>query len=363
VSRIVQVVGFYAPTSGGLRTAVDALAVEYQREGHETVLVIPGSTSTESHDGPNRRIELRSPPVPGSPYRLLCDVRAVRAVLDRVEPDRIEVHDKLTAPAVGRWAARRGVPAVLVTHERLDGILASRVPSWFPLAAATRSWNRKIAAAFPACVAASAYSAAELEAAGATVERVPLGVDLELFRPGPLARPPVVALVGRLSREKRPELALETFRHVSGAGVPARFVVVGDGPERVRLERAAHGLPVTFTGHLDRRAVARVLATASVLVAPCPVETFGLAVLEALASGTPVVAVDEGAAPELVAEGTGFVAPGTPEALADAVLRLLGTDHELAGARARAHAESFTWAATAAGLLAVHGLGAAARAC
>lgn len=363
MSRIVQIAGFYTATSGGLRTAVDALAVEYERAGHETVLVVPGPTDTESHDGSGRTIELRSPPVPGSPYRLLCDVRAVRAVLDRVGADRIEVHDKLTAPAVGRWADRHGVPAVLVSHERLDGILTPRVPSWLPLAAVTRGWNRKIAATFPTCVAASDYSAAELEAAGAAVERVPLGVDLDLFGPGRRSHPPVVAFVGRLSREKCPDLAIETFRHVAAAGVPVRFVVVGDGPERARVERAAHGLPVTFTGHVDRRAVAKVLGAASVLVAPCPVETFGLAVLEALASGTPVVVVDEGAAPELVAPGTGMTAPGAPEDLAAAVLLLLAGDHEHAGRRARAHAESFTWATTAAGMLEVHGLGTAVHPC
>lgn len=58
MSRIVQVAGFYAPTSGGLRTAVDALALEYRAAGHETVLVVPGHVTRAQHEAGSLRVEI-----------------------------------------------------------------------------------------------------------------------------------------------------------------------------------------------------------------------------------------------------------------------------------------------------------------
>jgi len=66
--------------------------------------------------------------------------------------------------------------------------------------------------------------------------------------------------------------------------------VVGDGPLRGQLEALAMGLPVMFVGHLENRAwVATILAGARAIIAPCGTETFGLAVLEAMACGTPAI--------------------------------------------------------------------------
>lgn len=353
--RIVQVAGFYAPTSGGLRTTVDALSAEYRRAGHDPVLVVPGSRAAEDRGHDGHRVEVRSPQLPGTPYRILVDHRAVRAALDRLRPDRIEVHDKIAARSIARWGADHDVPALLFSHERLDGILAGRVPAWFPLRAAARWWNGRLTAALPRCVAASRYAAAELEAVGASVDRIPLGVDLELFRPGPRFRPPVVVVAGRLSAEKRPELAIAALRLLVAAGVEVRLLMAGDGPLRAQLERAAQGLPVRFVGHLDRVGVARALASASVLLAPCPIESFGLAVLEGMAAGTPVVVSDEGGASELLAPGTGVAVPSRPDALAAAVVEVLSWG-DAAGIAARRHAEAFPWGATAARMLAAHGL-------
>jgi alpha-1,6-mannosyltransferase len=87
------------------------------------------------------------------------------------------------------------------------------------------------------------------------------------------------------------------------------------------------------------------------MIAPGPVETFGLAALESLASGTPVVVSAESALPEVVGEA-GLAAPGEGAAYADAVLELaLRTDRREA---ARRRAERFPWSAAVAGFLAAH---------
>ncbi len=261
--RIAQVANFYGPQSGGLRTTVDMLGRGYVAAGFERVLVVPGERHRDEQTPAGRRITLKAPAVPGGGgYRFFPDWRPVAAVLSRVGIDRLEVSDKLTLAPLGPWATRRGIPALLLSHERLDAILAPRLPRWAAgtaaLAGAADRCNRRLAAAFPTVVAASAFSCEEWERIGADhVIRVPLGVDLAAFRPVPRAQrsgPAQLVSVGRLSKEKRPDLALATLRELVDAGVAARLTMVGAGPESERLARTAEArhLPVEFPGHIQR---------------------------------------------------------------------------------------------------------------
>ena len=215
----------------------------------------------------------------------------------------------------------------------------------------------------------SAFAVAEFTRIGATnVSIVPLGVDLDVFHPHARERPADVngddnevslVYVGRLSREKRPEVAIEALRAVRARGVAARLRMVGDGPRRPALEAQARDLPVVFTGHLhDRGELARYLARADVALAPCPYETFGLAALEALACGTPVVTADRGAVPELVLAGqgaaTGAVAAPDPVSVAAAVIDVVRHPREETRRAARDRAEQYPWARTVREMLRVH---------
>lgn len=364
--RIVQLANFYGRASGGLRTTVDALGRGYVRAGHERVLIVPGSrygcVRDEVH---GLRMTLPGLAVGGG-YRLMCAPRALRRALERLAPDSVEVSDKLTLVQAASWARARGVRAVLLSHERLDAIVAPRLPGWVPLRRPADAWNRRLAAAFDAVAAASAFSCAEFARLGApALYRVPLGVDLEVFSPAAAHSTGDAAVVGdravrlvyagRLSAEKLPHLPVETVRALVRRGVDGWLDVLGDGPERGRLERRARGLPVRFHGHLrDRRAVAAALARADVALAPCPVETFGLSVLEALACGTAVVTADRGAARELLSPGAGLAAPASAARTAEAVLALLGGDADRRRAAARARAEEFPWSRAVTGMLTVH---------
>ena len=360
MSRIVQLANFYGPESGGLRTVVHRLAAGYRRAGHDTVLVVPGTADADELTPDGRRITIASPPLPGAGgYRVIVGRSRVSAVLRGLQPDRIEVSDKLSLTWVGGWAARHGVPALLFSHERLDGILAGRVPGWFPLRPATDWWNRRVTDRFPTVVCASAFAAEEFGRIGVPVRRIPLGVDLDRFaplgsRPG---RGLELVTVGRLSAEKRPDLAIDTVAELRAAGVDARLTMVGAGPLRAALEARAGRLPVTFTGHVhDRDLLAGLLAAADIGLAPCPIEAFGLGVLETMACGTPVVAADRGAAPELVAGGGGRAAPPSPPALAAAVQALAALPVPARRSAARARADRFPWTATVDALLAAHQL-------
>jgi alpha-1,6-mannosyltransferase len=241
------------------------------------------------------------------------------------------------------------------------------VPRWFPLRAATDSVNRRLARLADEVIVTSAFSGDEFERVGArNVRRIPLGVDLDTFRPVPHDsphratperrtddRPVRLVTVTRLSREKRPERAIDCLRALCEGGMAAELIVIGDGPERERLRRRARGLPVTFLGHLsDRSAVAALVARADVALFPSPAESFGLATLEALACGTPVVVPADGAARELL-DGpcSGVVSDGTTAEMAEAVRHLLKAPEHERRAAARVAAERYPWAGTVTALL------------
>lgn len=359
--RIVQLANLYSPVSGGLRTAVDMLGRGYVAAGHDRALVVPGRTYTRRISPAGLVVTVPGPSVaPG--YRLVLDPRPVLRVLAGLRPDVIEVSDKATLTVAASWARRHGVRSVLLSHERLDAILAPRTPGWLPLESAADRWNGRLARVFDAVVATSAFAAAEFARVGAeSLHRVPLGVDLTMFRPLPATAPSeVVRLVhlGRLSKEKRPDLALSAVRELLGRGIHVHLDVVGGGPQAAELRAAAtrEGLPVRFHGHVPGRAeVAKLLAGADVALATCPIEAFGLAVLEALACGTPVVAADRGAAPELLVAGAGVAVPPCPEGFADGVQEVLRWPYEWRREAARARAERYPWDATVTGMLAVLG--------
>ena len=358
--RIVQVANFYGPASGGLRTTVDALGRGYVAAGHDRVLIVPGPSAREERTAGGRRITLAAPVLPATGgYRAMLDWRQVAALVSRLEPDSLEVSDRFTLWPLGAWAARRGVPSVLFAHERLDAILAMRVPQCLPLAPVTDRWNRRLASAFGTVVCTSAFGSTEWRRIGASnVVTVPLGVELSTFAPGPARgrdRPAQLVCLGRLSKEKRPDLAVGALAELVTAGVHAQLTMIGDGPKLAELRQAARGLPVRFTGHVaDRGVLAELLAGADVVIAPCPVEGFGLSVLEALACGTPVVTADTGAAQELLAHRCGVAAAPRPSALAAAVAVVLTWPPVEVAAATRARAARYPWSASVARMLRVH---------
>ncbi len=351
----------YTPRSGGIRTTVHALGHGYRAAGHEFVLVVPGPRAGDEELPWGRRVTLPAATVPWSGgYRVLVDLRKVRAVLDGLEPDRLEVSDRLTLRVLGRWASAAGVPSTVIAHERLDGILCA----FSPLSArgaqrAADRHNATTAQRFDRVVTTTHFAAQEFARIGIPTDHVPLGVDLEQFRPIPRLRGgvPLLVLCSRLSKEKRPDLAIDALRVMLRGGFPARLVVAGSGPLTASLRRRARGLPVELVGHLaDRSSVASLLGAADVVLAPGPVETFGLAALEALACGTPVVAASTSAVAELVAGDAGRSARPEPPALAAAVAALLSIPEARRRGAARARAESFPWSRTTNTMLALHRL-------
>ncbi|WP_026425789.1 glycosyltransferase [Actinokineospora inagensis] len=368
--RIVQLANFYGPRSGGLRTALHHLGAGYVASGHEVVLVVPGRrTGDERLPTGVRRITLPAPRIPGTGGYRAVDPMRVSALVARLRPDRLEVSDRLTLRGMGRWAAERDIPSVVISHERLDRLLEQfLVPG--PLARRVAdAANRRMAANYDTVVCTTGFARAEFDRIGAAnVARVPLGVDLTTFTPtrrdgalrSELAQGADALIVhcGRLSPEKHVERSVDALAELHSSGGNARLVVAGDGPRMGALRRRAAGLPVTFLGFVaDRADVARLLATADVSLAPGPHETFGLAALEALASGTPVVVSESSALPEIVNSECGQAVADDAFAFAGAVEGLLSVPERDRRAAARARAEEFDWSSSVRGMLTALSLG------
>jgi alpha-1,6-mannosyltransferase len=366
--RIVRLVNFVTPCSGGLRTALRELGAGYVAAGHEPVLIVPGPAPGEEITDQGRVITVPGPIVPGTGgYRVIAARRPLRRLLDRLRPDRIEVSDRTTLRWTGAWARARGIPSVMVSHESLAGLFRLYAPGRLSLRPLADRLNLATAASFDVVACTTEWAAAEFRRLGVhNLVRVPLGVDLTRFDPGrrdqqlrsSLAAPDEVLLVhcGRLSTEKCPERAVDALGELRRRGVPAVLVVAGEGPRRQSLESRAAGLPVRFLGHVaDRDLLAGLLATADAAIAPGPVETFGLAALEALASGTPVVVSRVSALPEVIGQA-GIAVGDNAAAYADAVEQLLDRPEGQRRVASRAQAERFDWQTAVDGFLRAHEL-------
>jgi glycosyltransferase involved in cell wall biosynthesis len=278
--------------------------------------------------------------------------RRVRRVLGEFRPDVVHVRMFMTQLSPLVLPLLRGVPSLYHAAwyeticptglkllpggevcRRPAGLACRRCLSpqaWTALMFQRALWERW-RGAFDLVVANSETTRRRLEEHGVgPAVRVYNGVARRLPRP-PLEPPPTVAYAGRLSREKGVHVLVRAFSLVARARPEATLLLLGEGPDRGRLERlvAALGLEarVTMTGRLSRPRTERALDAAWVQAVPsCIEEPFGVAFAEALMRGTAVVASGHGGPAELIEDGrTGLlVPPGDTRALAAALEGLLG---------------------------------------
>jgi alpha-1,6-mannosyltransferase len=347
--KILDLAEFFSERGGGVRAYLTQLLREGGKRGHELVVVAPGPRDEESALEGGRVVRLRGPAMPYDPsYHALTALGAARARIRAERPDVLQASAPYVAATV--VATERAPLRVLVIHSDFIDTYARPVLSRvggprladFALAPPWKLFAR-LAGRFDLTLVSGAWLAAKLRRHGVPrVVCVPFGIDHARFCPahhdpmaraemlGPMASTPgarLLVIAGRLAVEKRARLALEACARASRE-VPVAVAVMGDGPERGRLEALAQrlGLCVTFTGFLkDREQYARMLASADALVHACAVETFGFVVAEALASGVPVVVPRAGGAAEFVNDDCAetFAADGGPVAAAVATLRLL----------------------------------------
>jgi glycosyltransferase involved in cell wall biosynthesis len=264
------------------------------------------------------------PPLGRGGYLLtaLAARRRVRALA----PDLVHAH---YATSYGLWGALCGHAPLVIS---IWGSDVHDFPRHGPLQRRLLEWNLRRAQVLCATSEALARETAAYAPPGARIHITPFGVDTDLFRPRPGGvRPPGVVLgtARKLDRTYGLDILLDAFALLPTGSHPLTLWIAGDGPARTALEQQARRLGieerVQFLGPLHHDRMPAFMWGLDLFVNPSRAESFGVAALEAAASGLPVVASRVGGLPEIVADGeTGLlVEPENPAALAEALSQLL----------------------------------------
>ncbi len=377
MTRIAHIANMYGPKSGGLKTAMRELSNEYALRGHQVLLVVPGAKNEYSKTGEITTISVAAPRIPLSGgYRIILNTGAVIDILKNFDPEVLEVSDRTTLLRVARWARRREIPTVFFAHERIDGVVRAfgkLIPFKNFL---TRRWNIFTAKSVDRIVATTNFAAGEFVDLGMQISNtysshlvsIPLGVDLEVFDPS--NRYPENDLYGnlpgqfllactRLSKEKDPLFILEIARSLADFGIDTPIVIAGSGPLEKKIAQIidSEDLNVILLGFVaDKDFLATLMSQASIFLAVGPIETFGLAALESLASGTPVICRQEAAISEIICLKSGSALPRNAVQWRNQIIDFLRLDRESIRSHARARAETFSWERSADVLLDLYDL-------
>lgn len=333
--RIGIVSETYPPEINGVALTVHSLAAGLASQGHTVDLIRPRQLQPFKDEPGIVTLEVRGaslPRYPGLRFGLPAG-GALRERWTRLRPDAIYVATEgpLGWSAV-RAANRLGIPTATGFHTRFDtyadhygvGFLTPVVRHYL------RGFHRRAAATLVPTEAL----ARELTSLGVDTARLlRRAVDTQLFHPrhrsaelrqswGVDGNTPVVLYVGRIAPEKNLDLAVRSFRAIQQHVPKARYVWVGDGPARAALQAANPDF--IFAGMQRGEALAQHYASADLFPFSSLSETFGNVILEALASGLPVVAYEEGAAREHLRTGhNGYrIDIGNERAFIEAVITL-----------------------------------------
>jgi glycosyltransferase involved in cell wall biosynthesis len=356
--RIAFFTETFVPALDGVVTRLRSTIDELLKMGDELLIIAPryGEGPAYYRGVPIHRVA--SVPLPVYPQIKLAPINpGVGRSLRNFNPDLIHaVNPFILGGGAPFYARRLDVPLVASYH---TNVAAYADYYWLGFAGnATRAYTRRLHNKATLNLCTSEATRRYLSEGG--VERLhvwPQGVDTERFHPGKRSErwrakltggnpnDPLLLYVGRLGREKGIGTMTDVLRALPGT----RLALVGDGPARRELEFEFSGLPAVFSGTRRGEELAAAYASADAFTFPSTTETLGMAMLEALSSGLPVVAARAGASHEVVEEGVNglLYEPGDRGSLVDTVRRVLEDQDFRARLKkgARAAAETRDWRA------------------
>ena len=360
--RIALFSGNYNYLRDGCNQALNRLVRHAQDRTGATVRVYSPVGREPAFPPEGELVPVPSLPIPfRSEYRLALGLPyAIREDFFLFSPDLVHLSapDLLGTRALA-FARRLGIPVVTSLHTRFETYFG-----YYGLGGLRRLAESHLRRFYGrsdfilAPTSALVRELAEVHGRG----RVRLwgrGVDAKLFDPAKRSRAwrasrgigrdtVAVAFFGRLVREKCTGLFAETIAVLRAAGRAVAPVVIGEGPERGKIERELGN--AAFTGHLEGTALATALASCDIIVNPSLTEAFGNVVLESFAAGVPIVAADTASMRNLIEDGRNglLCALQQPQAYAAATARLIEDKALRAriGAAARRSAMAYSWEAT-----------------
>lgn len=354
--RIAFFTETFLPATDGIVTRLRHTIEELTGMGDEMLIIAPkyGEGSGSYEGVPIHRVS--SVPFPPYPQIKLAPTNpGVGRALREFAPDLIHAVNPFILGAGSPFYARKlKVPLVASYHTNIATYasfyklgVGEKVTRWY-----TKRLHNRARINLCTSEATRKYLVSE------GVQRVhlwPQGVDALRFNPNKFSKKSRVKLtgghpaeklliyVGRLGREK----GIESLKAVV-QGVPGtRLALIGDGPARRDLEKVFAGTPTIFTGMLQGGKLSAAYASADAFLFPSTTETLGIAMIEALASGLPVIAAGSGATHEVVSDGkTGIHYEPKSESSMIAAVRQLFSDPDLRetlSRNARAAAETRDW--------------------
>ena len=372
MAKIAHIANLYGPKSGGLKTAMNSIAQEYTNIGHEVMLIVPGERDLVTEKPFGTVVEIKAPIIPFSGgYRVIFNTNKVKAALKKFAPHFLEISDRTTLLRLSDWARTESIDTAFYAHERVDKVVAAFLP-FLPFKKPLINYaNQKIANKVDHVIATTEYAATEFRRLNSSnnldldskLTISPLGVDLKHFTPENFS-PKLRANIGnglkillactRFSKEKDPDFLLDIARACKINGTQCQLIIAGSGPLAKKLVARAEkeDLPVSFIGFItDKNYLAQLLASADLFLAVGPIETFGLAALEALASGTPVICRDTSAITEIIDSKCGYSLPRDSSQWAEQIRNHFDLDQVAISKFARERAEEFSWEESAQKLL------------
>jgi alpha-1,6-mannosyltransferase len=345
--HVADVTMFYSPQGGGVRRYIEAKRAWLEaREGCAHTLVVPQPREAPAARG---TVGLASVPLPLSGgYRVALRRAPAARRLVELQPSVIEAGDPYTLAWAAIDAGRAlGVPVVGFCHSDLPRVLGQRYGRRAEHIASL--YYRRLYRQFDLVLAPSRTMTARLRGWGVKrAHHQPLGVDTEVFHPrqrdpglrqklGLEAHTRVLVYAGRFAPEKNLDVLADAVRVLG-----RRYVVllVGAGRRPPALPDNARVMPYVP----NRSDLARLLASCDAFVHPGDQETFGLAALEAMACGLPVVGTRAAGIGELVSPEVGaLVRTRDPRALAAGIAALYERDLAVVGTHARRLAARYAW--------------------
>lgn len=325
----------YTPQINGVVTSIKLFTDALERMGHEVYIFAP--TPRQPTDGP-RIVRIPSIPFVFQPEMRVASIYSQQAysLVRKADLDIIHSHDPFAIGLFGLAVAKRfRLPYVHTYHTLYPEYVHYIWETQFTRAMAERL-SREFCDQCDLVLAPSTKIERALSHWGVTapLKLLPTGVDTERYcAPAPGAaealrarfgiRPEerLLTFVGRIGLEKNIDALVDAIGYVRTPGT--RLMIVGNGPYRPALEKRIEDLGisdrVTFTGYLQREDVVAAYAASDLLFFASLSETQGLVIAEAMASGLPVVAVQDLAIGDAVTDGVnGFLVPEDPRALAEA---------------------------------------------